>query len=383
MKKRKVCVVITARPSYARVKTVLRAIEASSRLELQIIATSSALLDKYGSVIEVLADDGLVPTKTIYNVLEGENLITSAKTTGIGILELSTAFEGLRPDIVVSIADRYETIAAAITASYMNIPLAHIQGGEVTGSIDEKVRHAVTKLADVHFVSNADAGERVIKMGENPDMVFITGCPSVDLAVRTVEWEENDRSLFEEGVGYPIDVKRQYIVVMQHPVTYEWESSARDIEQTLKAVERTDIPAFWFWPNVDAGSDAISRILRKSRERSSGPKIRFMKNLPPEKFLSLLKSAECLVGNSSVGIREAGVIGVPVVNVGTRQRGRLRSENVKDVGYDEDAIHDAIEKQISNGRYSASHLYGDGTAGDRISDLLTNVSLSVEKRIEY
>lgn len=190
--KRKIAVVITARPSYSRVKTVLTALKNAPDVELQLIVAASALLDRYGNAVERIEADGFEVTARVFNVLEGENLTAAAKTTGIGILELSTVFDNLKPDIVVSIADRFETIATAISASYMNIPLAHIQGGEVTGNIDEKVRHAVTKLADYHFVASEGAKERVIKLGENPDFVFNTGCPSIDLAVEVLANPELD-----------------------------------------------------------------------------------------------------------------------------------------------------------------------------------------------
>ena len=179
--KRKVCVVITARPSYSRVKTALKAIAASPDLELQLVVAASALLERYGSVVRYIEEDGFCVAARVYSVLEGENPTAMAKTTGIGLLELATVFDNLKPNVVVTVADRYETLATAVAASYMNIPVAHIQGGEVTGSIDEKVRHAVTKLADLHLVSTRQAAERVIRMGEDPSTVFVTGCPSIDL----------------------------------------------------------------------------------------------------------------------------------------------------------------------------------------------------------
>ena len=165
---RKVCVVITARPSYARIKTVLEAVKAHPKLQLQLIVAASALLERYGSVVDVIRQDGFEPDSVVYMVVEGENLVTTAKSTGLGVVELATIFDNLKPDVVISVADRYETIATAIAASYLNIPVAHVQGGEVTGSIDEKVRHAVTKLSNLHFVSNDKAAERVIRMGEEP-----------------------------------------------------------------------------------------------------------------------------------------------------------------------------------------------------------------------
>ena len=181
MPKRKICVVVTARPSYSRIKSALTAIKAHPSLELQLVIAGSALLDRYGNAADFIEKDGFKAAAKVFMVLEGENPTTMAKTTGIGVMELTNVFYNLQPDAVVTIADRFETIATSIAAAYQNIPLVHIQGGEVTGSIDEKVRHANTKLADLHLVSSEDARERVIKLGEDPEKVINTGCPSIDL----------------------------------------------------------------------------------------------------------------------------------------------------------------------------------------------------------
>jgi UDP-hydrolysing UDP-N-acetyl-D-glucosamine 2-epimerase len=382
---RKVCVVITARPSYARIKSVLGAVRARADLRLQLVVGASALLERYGPVIDVIRADGFVPDEVVYMVVEGENLVTSAKSTGLGVVELATIFDNLKPDIVLSIADRYETIATAIAASYLNIPVAHVQGGEVTGSIDEKVRHAVTKLANLHFVASDKAAERVIRMGEDPATVFVTGCPSIDLVARVLEEGDGGFDVFARypGVGHAFDLRAGYLVVVQHPVTTEYEDSLRQIEETLAAVERLEEPTFWFWPNVDAGSDRISKAIRRFREIRRVPFIYFIKNMAPEDFLRLLARARCLAGNSSVGIRESSYMGLPVVNVGSRQVGRDRGPNVLDVGYDRQAIAHAVREQLTVGRYPGVPLYGDGKAGGRIADLLARVPLTVDKRITF
>ncbi len=382
---RKICVLITARPSYARVKSVLEAIQKHPELQLQLVVGASALLERYGPVVDVIRADGFQPDAVVHMVVEGENLVTTAKSTGLGVVELATIFDNLKPDVVVSIADRYETIATAIAASYLNIPVAHIQGGEITGSIDEKVRHAVTKLADLHFVSNKQAAERVIRMGEDPDTVFVTGCPSVDLAARIMEEPPGEFRPFERysGVGHPFDTSGRYIVVMQHPVTTEYEDALHQINETLAAVEALAFPTFWFWPNVDAGSDRISKGIRQFREARDVPFIYFFKNFSPEDFLRLLRGAGCLVGNSSVGIRESTYLGVPVVNIGNRQAGRDRGPNVVDVDYRADTIVEAVRSHFSNGTYPMTDLYGDGKAGPRTADLLARVPLRIEKRLGY
>jgi len=382
---RKVCVVITARPSYSRIKTVLQAIKSHPDLQLQLIVAASALLERYGEVVNVIRADGFQPDAIVYMVLEGENLITTAKSTGLGVVELATIFDNIRPDVVISVADRFETIATAIAASYLNIPVAHVQGGEVTGSIDEKVRHAVTKLSILHFVANSQAADRVIRMGEDPEMVFITGCPSIDLAERVQGATNNGFDPFAAyaGVGKRFDPRDGYLVVMQHPVTTEYRDSASQIYETISAVRTLNQPTFWFWPNVDAGSDQISKGLRQFREAGTTSNIYFFKNMTPEDFLRLLAGARCLVGNSSAGIREASYLGLPVVNIGNRQQGRERARNVIDVGYNAAEIVQATRKHLANGRYPSSPLYGDGKAGERIAQILARVPLTVEKRIAY
>lgn len=385
MNKRKIAIVITARPSYSRVKTVLSAIQEHPNLELQLIVAASALLDRYGSAVNYIVKDGFEIAAKVFNVLEGENLTAAAKTTGIGILELSTVFDNLKPDIVVTVADRFETMATAIAASYMNIPLAHIQGGEVTGNIDEKVRHSITKLADYHFVASESAKERVVKLGENPDFVFNTGCPSIDLAK---EVKENSDALpfnpYEKygGVGATPDLSNGYLVVMQHPVTNEYQDSRKHIEATLEAVYELNRPTLWFWPNVDAGADGTSTGIRAFREQHQLPNVHFFKNMEGKDFLHLLHHADCLIGNSSVGIRECAYLGVPVVNIGTRQNRRDRGSNVVDVTYDVQAIKTAIEERISSSK-QISNVYGGGDAGEQIAQLLEQLPLQFHKTIMY
>lgn len=383
--KRKICVVVTARPSYSRIRTALKAIKADPELELQLVAASSAILDRYGNAVRYMEQDGFEIASRVYMVVEGENLTTMAKTTGLGLLELATAFDNLKPDIVVTIADRYETIATAIAASYMNIPLAHVQGGEITGTIDEKVRHAVTKLADIHLVSTPNAAENVIRMGEDPASVYVTGCPSIDIAASVLKSPEINFDPFAKykGVGAIFDMQSDYLVVMQHPVTTEYEQARAQVVETLHAVRDIGLPTFWFWPNVDAGSDGTSKGIRMFRENERPTDIHFFKNMESEDFLRLIYNCRCLIGNSSVGIREASFLGIPTVNIGTREAGRERGRNVVDVGYDRGQIKSAIETQLSNGRYDSDTLYGAGDSGRQMAHILKTVPLKFEKRLTY
>lgn len=385
MSKRKVCVVITARPSYARVKTALQAIKDHPNLELQLVLAGSALLDRYGKASKIIEKDGFEVSEKIFNILEGETPTAMAKTTGIAIMELATTFQNLKPDIVVTIADRFETIATSIAASYQNIPLAHIQGGEVTGNIDEKVRHANTKLADIHLVASEDARQRVLKMGEEDSMVINTGCPSMDIAREVLENSKLDFDPTQKygGVGNLKEWKNGYIVVMQHPVTTEYEESREHVLTTLQAINELDIPTFWFWPNVDAGSDGTSKGIRAFREFDKPQNIKFFKNMEPLDFLKLIKNSKCLIGNSSVGIRESAFLGIPVVNIGTRQHGRQRAKSVIDCSYDKEEIKSAISKHLEHGHYESEFIYGDGFAGQKIADALATCELKFHKTITY
>lgn len=385
MPKRKIAVVITARPSYSRVKSVLTAISQHPDLELQLIVAASALLDRYGSAINYMEKDGFEIAARVFNVLEGENLTAAAKTTGIGILELSTVFDNLCPDVVVTVADRFETMATAVCASFMNIPLAHIQGGEVTGNIDEKVRHAITKLADYHFVSTEEAEARVLKLGEDPKVVFNTGCPSIDLAKSVVQSESLTFDPYQKygGVGAQPKLTNGFLVVLQHPVTNEYALSRKQIEATLQAINQLQVPTLWFWPNVDAGADGTSTGIRSFREQNELNHVHFFKNMEGEDFLQLLYHSKGLVGNSSVGIRECAYLGIPVVNIGTRQYRRQRGVNVIDVDYDTEAIQQAINNHLQNGRISGSSIYGEGDAGTSIAALLSKLPLRFHKTIVY
>lgn len=377
--------VITARPSYSRVKTALKAIQQHPNLELQLVVAGSALLGRYGSAVDYITKDGFDITEKVFMVLEGENPTSMAKTTGLGVMELSTVFYNLQPNVVVTIADRFETLATSVAAAYQNIPLAHIQGGEVTGNIDEKVRHANTKLADIHLVASDGAMARVIRLGEDPEYVFNTGCPSIDLASEILASPalDFDPMIKYGGVGNAIDVKNDYLVVMQHPVTTEYEASRQHIDETLAAIRELNMPTFWFWPNVDAGADGTSGGIRTFRELHSDLPIHFFKNMEPTDFLRLLYNSKALIGNSSVGIRECAYLGVPVVNIGTRQHGRDRGSNVIDVDYSKTAIMEAIKTIKTKTRPAPSTVYGGGDAGKKIADILAEIPLRFHKTITY
>ena len=383
---RKVCVVVNSRANYGRIKSFLQAAQDHAELELQLIVGASALLYRYGAAIDIIRADGFEPDAVVHSIVEGETPVTMAKSVGLGTIELATQFQALCPDVVLTVADRFETIATAIAASYMNIPVANTQGGEVTGSIDESVRHAITKLSHIHFPATERARDFLIRMGEAPDTVHMTGCPSIDLlADSNLDLEAK---LFEryKGVGAQVDPSKPYIVVLQHPVTTEYGDGLSQINATLEAVDgigRRGMQVIWLWPNVDAGSDDVAKGLRVFREQHRPDYLTLVRNFAVEDYAKVLNSASCLVGNSSSGIREGAFLGVPCVNIGSRQRGRERAENVLDVPHNGDAIFDAISRQIAHGRYPTSDLFGDGKAGRRIADILARSPLRLQKSLNY
>jgi GDP/UDP-N,N'-diacetylbacillosamine 2-epimerase (hydrolysing) len=374
---KKVCVVVASRANYGRVKYLLKAIEQHPDLELQLIVGASTLLQRFGPAIDVIRKDGFKPLRSIFYVVEGETLSTQAKSTGLGIFELSTAFHDLEPDYVVTVADRFETMATAIAASYLNIKLVHLQGGEVSGNIDDRVRHAVTKLADLHFVCTERSRERVVAMGEDPRFVFNYGCPSIDVLVHEDHSISNRDMQEYVGVGHQIDWTKPYMLVLQHPVTTSYGLGQDQITETLYAVhEFRDIQKVVLWPNIDAGSDDVSKGIRQFRELHMDAPIYYNKNFAPENYGRVLKNAVCAVGNSSSFLREGSFLGVPAVMVGDRQEGREHGPNVVYASYDRADIVVKISWQLAHGRYPSLPLFGNGDSGVRIAHELARIEPS-------
>jgi UDP-hydrolysing UDP-N-acetyl-D-glucosamine 2-epimerase len=377
----KVCVVVASRANYARIRSVLEAVRDHPGLELQLVAGASLVLERFGNAADVMAMEGFTPDSTIRFIIEGETPSTMAKSTGLGLLELPTVFELLKPDVVVTVADRFETIATAVAASYMNILVAHTQGGEVSGSIDESVRHAVTKLSHLHFPATTLAAARIVAMGEDPANVYNVGCPSIDVVAKTDLGLRNDVLSGFGGVGAGIDPSKPFVLVMQHPVTTEYGRGFEQMNETLEGVAKLGTQALVFWPNVDAGSEDVAKGIRSFRELGKADGFHFFRNLPPEVFLKLMAHCECIVGNSSAALREGAYLGTPAVTVGSRQQNRERGPNVVEVPHDRDTIADAVRDQVAHGRYARSLLFGDGTAGARIADILTVARPSIQKTL--
>jgi UDP-hydrolysing UDP-N-acetyl-D-glucosamine 2-epimerase len=378
--KRRICFPITSRAYYGRSQLLIKKLHEHPDIELELMLGGSILLDKYSRHI---ADDieagGFTISASLFNVIEGGNHVAMAKTACLTALEFTNGFHAADPDVVVICGDRFEQLAIAMAAAYLNKTIAHIEGGDVSGSIDESVRHAITKLAHVHLVTNEDAHRRVLAMGEDPQYVFNTGSLDVEVAAQLSASITNDR-LNSYGVGHDIDVTAPFVLVIQHPVTTELENRAH-LEQTLAAVAALDVPAIWIWPNPDAGTAEMADSLRNFREGAghAAQKMRFITDVPVGEFIALLKATACLIGNSSAGIKECSFLGTPVVNIGRRQQGRLHADNVVHTASHRDEILAAVRRQIAHGSYPASHIYHRDGASQAMVDILVRIPLYTQK----
>ncbi len=382
---RKVCIAITTRGNYAKMKSVIRAIEARPGLELQIVAGGMAILPRFGNTAQTMRDNHFRVDREVHFLVEGENPAAMAKSGGLAVIEFATLFGELKPDVVVVIADRFECLAIAMAASYLNIPLAHVEGGEISGSVDECIRHAITKLSHLHFPANPEAAQRIVRLGEDPATVFTVGATSLD-AMRELDLEDLAPAIALQdklGQGPRLDLNQPYLVVIQHPVTTEYTANRKHVDQTIAAIERLGINTVWIGPNMDAGSDGVAQGIRHFCDHQRPSYVHFFKGLAIEYYAPLLRNAACLVGNSSSGIRESAFLGTPTVNIGTRQMGRQRGGNVLDVDYDQEQISQAIQRQLEHGRYAPDHIYGAGDAGERMAEVLETAPLSPQKRNSY
>lgn len=339
---RKICIVATSRANYARLKSVIKAVKKHPELELQLVKGASAL--------EIKTE--YEPDAVIQCLVEGDNHQAMTLTTGLFITQLGNMFDRLKPDFVLVHGDRYEVLGVALTAAYMNISIGHTEGGEITGTIDERVRHAVTKLADVHFVVTDLARKRVIAMGERPEMVFTVGSTALD-SLTNINLSNNR--------------KEPYMVILHHPNTTKHE----DISELIYAINCINMHKVWVNPNVDAGSKAMLKLIHQQD-------VEFVKNLPPEEYARLIYNCKCLVGNTSSGIKEGAFLGVPYVCVGDRQKGREKGPNVLEVPNVWRDIVGAINEQIGK-KYEPCYMFGDGTAGKKIADILSYIETGEKK----
>jgi UDP-hydrolysing UDP-N-acetyl-D-glucosamine 2-epimerase len=370
-----VAAAITSRSQYARVKTALQALDNDQRIDFSLIVSGGALVHRFGDLADIVEDAGLEIEREIHTLLEAGEPVAQAKTTGMSLIEYATTFKQISPDVMLTSGDRYETMASTLAASYLNIPVIHLEGGEITGSIDDKVRHATTKMADYHLVSTKRSEMIVRNLGEPANRIYCTGCPSIDLCEQIIQerTDQYDPQTEYGGVGDTVDVSQDYIVIQYHPLPTEYESNYEKTQNLISAYEQLDIQAFWFWPNMDAGTDQVSKAIREYREKKDPEGVRFFISLDPQDYLTLVRNSACMVGNSSVGIRECSYFGTPTVNIGDRQQSRERGPNVIDVDCDSGAIAEGIRTQLRADPYPKSEIYGDGNAAQKITDTIAGL----------
>ena len=383
MSRRRVAVVLVDRANYGRLEPVMYALKRQPEIQLLTIVGGTMVLERFGRPLDVVTQAGFHVDAEVYQELEGSTPATMAKSVGIGVTEYAHTFHRLKPDMVVLIGDRYEAFAAAIAAAYMNICLVHLQGGEVSGSIDESARHAITKLAHYHFPSTQRAADFIVRMGEDPKTILGVGCPSSDLA-HSLDLSSSVEAVNLMGAGSTINFDDAYILAVYHPTTTEYGTEGEQIQEVLDAIGSLKMPTVMLWPNIDAGSDRIAKKIRQFRQHfQDNPFLRMITNLEPKAYLNVLARAACAVGNSSSFVRDAGFFGTPVVLVGRRQEGRECDEHVRAVGVRWSEILVAMEAQLNHGRYPPSTLYGDGDVARRVAHEIAQAPLYVQKRLCY
>ena len=361
----------------------MQALKDHPDIRLQVVVTGTMMLERFGRAADVVEADGFPIDERVYIELEGSVPTTMVKSMGLAIIELGSAFARLNPDFVVVIGDRYEAMGATIAAVYQNICMIHIQGGEVTGSIDESTRHAMTKLAHYHFPATAQSARNIINMGEDEERVFCHGCPSADvvadaLANQSADIETHLQSI---GVGQQLDLSKRFLLVLFHPVTTEFQSAEAQMRELLGALVQTGEQIVLIWPNIDAGSDGVSKAIRVFRESHPDVPLHAYKNLEPERYIPLMHQAACLIGNSSSFVRDASFIGTPVVLVGSRQDGRERGPSVVRVEPVQEEILDAIKLQLNHGPYPPSELYGKRDTARSIVETIARLEPFSQKKL--
>ena len=380
--KRKILYITGTRADYGLMQSVLRKIEEHPKLELEIIATGMHLMPEFGMTINEIKKDGFKIHEI--NATYGEdNKESMANFVGGFIQLLTKKATEIKPDLILLLGDRGEMLAGAIVGAYLTIPVAHLHGGEITSTVDEFSRHAITKLAHIHLPATEKSAERIIKMGEDPSNVFVVGAPGLDSILN-----ENLIEPAELSKKYNLDSSKPIFMVVQHPVTTEVEDAHEHIREMLEAILELKHQTILIYPNADAGGRAMIEVIK---EYEKYPFIKTFKSIPHKEYLSLMKMAAVMVGNSSSGIIEAPSFGLPVINIGSRQEGRERAENVIDVDYDKEQIKTAIKKALDDENFkekvkNCKSPYGDGKAGVMIADILSRIKTDkklLQKRLNY
>ncbi len=377
----KVATLLVDRANYGRLKPVMEAIRARDDLEQFVVCGGSMVLERFDRPVRVVTDDGFNVAGEVYIELDGSTPVTMAKSVGLSILEFANELRRLSPDVVVVIGDRYEALGATLAAAYMNCCIVHLQGGEVSGSVDESARHAITKFAHWHVPATMRSAEYLVRMGERRDSILTVGCPSSDLA-RLI-----DRALLPEvlnghGSGAHIDPAKPFRLVVFHPDTTGYGSEREQMTTLLDALSVEAVPTVLMWPNIDAGSSALSKVIRQFRDREQPDWLRLVTNFTPDDYLRVLGAASVAIGNSSSFVRDASFFGTPVVLVGARQDGREWDKHVTRVDCVRSEILGALAAHRAVGRFAPSTLYGDGFVAGRVAAALPGLVRYV-KRLDY
>ncbi len=369
--KRKIIYITGTRADYGLMRNVLKKINSHPDLDLEIVVTGMHLQEEFGRTIDEIEKDGFI-IHEISSTYERDDKRSMANFVGDFIKKSAIKIKKIDPDFIMLLGDRGEMLGGAIVGCYLSIPNVHLHGGEITSTVDEMARHAITKLSNIHLPANEKSAERIKRMGEDPRYIHIVGAPGLD-SLRNEEM--TSREVLERK--YDMDLSESLILVVQHPVTMEFESAGEQIRKTLEVIKNLEHQTILVYPNADAGGREMIKEIQKNEGL---PFLSTYRSIPRKDYVSLLKNSDVLVGNSSSGIIEAPSLGIPVVNIGTRQRGRDRAANVIDVDYDSKEIEKAIKKCLFDKEFKEDledikNPYGDGKTADRVVDILSNVKI--------
>jgi GDP/UDP-N,N'-diacetylbacillosamine 2-epimerase (hydrolysing) len=379
---RKILGVTGIRSEYDIMSTVFRAIERHPDLQLEVAVSGAHLSDAYGCTIRQIRADGFRIADEIESLLNADSASSRVKGLAIQLQGLVQTVTRLRPDVLLVLGDREEAMTTALVGAYMNLPVAHIAGGDrVVGNVDDQVRHAVTKLAHLHFTTNDESSERIRRMGEQEFRIHTVGNPGLDRLLSEPQLSDAELSA---RLGFELKAADPLIVVIQHVISTEIEDAYRQMRITLEALAELGLTSVLSYPNTDAGGQ---QMIRAIREFEQAPWLHAYKSMPRAEFVNVLRRAHCLVGNSSAGILEAPLLKLPVVNIGNRQKGRLHAQNVAFVPHDKVAIQEAVRRAVLDRAYReavsrCANPYGDGHSAERIANILASARLDARLLIK-
>ena len=365
---RKICYITGTRADFGLMTNALHAIEQDSNLDLEIVVTGMHLLPKYGNTHKEISNSGFKIVGKVEVDLSGASGSQMSIALGEQIIGITRVLEANEPDVILLLGDRGEMLAGAIVGVHLNIPVVHIHGGERSGTIDEPIRHAISKLSHYHFVTTQQSRDRLVKMGEIPDNIFITGAPGLDEVINSTFVDR--KTVMDK---YNLDHVKDFVMVLFHPVVQELLESGTQVKIILDALLKFEIQILILMPNSDAGSDSISDVIN---QYSDSKNVEIIKHAPRLDYLSLIRESLVLVGNSSSGIIEAASFGTYVLNIGNRQKHRERNDNTVDVNFNSKEIEEKFAKLLNLKEQKFINKYGDGKASERITSLLKSILIN-------